>query len=154
MYDSAQVRESMIVPLRKIRGCRTIPAVLVIVWLPYIATRCIETQLPHSGCGILSATAHAPGHDHARSHDGMAPRQHEDSHARKHLPVRTCCDLTGKCDVKVAPSTPPLAPTLLAAALPVAVSPLVPQLPLLDGRSAPAVAHAPPAYIRNVTLLI
>jgi hypothetical protein len=149
------VRESMIAPLRKIRACRAIPVVLGIAWLPYITTRC-ENPLTHTGCGILPAAVYEEGHEprrqrHGDSDDGMAQGHH---HQHKHLPVRTCCELTGKCDIKITSGTPSLVPLMLVADLPAAVHPILARRQLRHRRSAPAVAHAPPTYLRKVALLI
>jgi hypothetical protein len=144
--------ESMRTPLRKIRDCRAIAFVLAVAWLPYIATRCIENPLTHH-CSVLPAAAHAhAGETHEPSHHGMASA-HDDQH-HKTAPAHTCCDLTGKCNMKLAAATPSFVPIHLVAILPLAVDASVPYAELPPQRDAAALAHAPPTYLRNATLLI
>ncbi len=142
--------------LHRIRGSRVTPVVLVITWLPYIATCCIENPITHVGCGILP-----PAHAHAHaaqehSHEGAAPERHAHhrEHNGKHGSPHPCCDLAGKCDVNVSSGRPSLAPVQLVSALPVAVDARIRHVELPPDRKGPALAHAPPTYLRNATLLI
>src|SRR5512143_3746521 len=137
----------------RMRGCRAITVALAVAWLPYIATRCVENPATHTGCRILpdapyTHAAEAPAHSHHR----MAVGQH--NHQPRRAPGQTCCDLTGKCNIKVTPSTPSLAPVQLMATLPAAIHAFAQHAESLPQHAAPAFAHAPPTYLRNVTLLI
>jgi hypothetical protein len=142
-------------PLRNIRACRSISVVLAIAWLPYIAMRCVDNPATHAGCGMLRGAAHAPGSDgHGPSHEGMAHGGGTHNHGQEPARAHTCCDLTGKCDVKITTGAPSLAPPLLATILPVAVRAIVADPERLSACLTPPVAHAPPTYLRNATLLL
>ena len=137
---------SMMSPLRRIRGCRVIPVVLALAWLPYIGTRCIQNPVTHT-CPISAA--------HAHSSQAATSGQQSHCHGAKHAPARSCCcDLAGKCDIKGSSAVPSPASALVVAALPVVTCGIV-----LDGQSldAPALitlTHGPPTYLRNLTLRI
>lgn len=146
---------------RRIRRCRAVSVMLGVAWLPYIATRCIMVPGAHADCGVLSPRTHADA-DHSASHhhahDALAqpqPQHHHNGHTPSKQPAHTCCDLTGKCNIKITtPGPPPLDPVQLVAILPVAVDASVQHAVLPAYRGAPALAHAPPTYLRNATLLI
>lgn len=145
---------------RHMRRCRAVSVVLGVAWLPYIATRCITVPGAHADCDVLWPSAHAAA-DHTAPHhhanDALAqpePQHHHHSHTPSKAPAHTCCDLTGKCNIKVTPGTASLDPVQLVAILPVAVDASVPHADLPPHRGAPALAHAPPTYLRNVTLLL
>ena len=137
----------------RMRGCRAITAALAVAWLPYIATRCVENPATHAGCRVLPDTSYTHAAEaSAHSRHRMAAGRHEHQHSR--APGHTCCDLTGKCNIKVTPGTPSLAPVQMMATLPAATQVSAPHAESLPHRAAPAVAHAPPTYLRNLTLLI
>ena len=143
---------------RHLRRCRAISVVLGVAWLPYIATRCIMVPGAHADCDMLSPSAHADA-DHTVPHhhapDALAqPEPQHQSHTPSKQPAHSCCDLTGKCNIKVTPGTPSLDPGHLVATLPVAVDARIRHAELPPDRGAPALAHAPPTYLRNATLLI
>lgn len=125
------------------RGCRVTPVVLALLWLPYIATRCIQNPVTHA-CPLRAARMHSP--------EGATSGQHSHCHGDKHAPARgCCCDLADKCDVEDSSGVPLTAPALLVAASPVASD------IILDGHSfGPGgfltVAHGPPTYLRNLSL--
>jgi len=140
--------------LRLIRKCKSIPILLGIAWLPYTTIRCVENPATHEGCGVLPVTAHhhtSNNHEHAatRSTGAQTHNQH-----RHHSPVRTCCDLTGKCNIKITPSVSSLDPIHLVALLPVRAGAYLPSAELRPYRGGLAHAHAPPTYLLNVALLL
>jgi hypothetical protein len=127
------------ISLRKIRGYRLIPAILAITWLPYISTRCVENPATHAGCHMFPGAVHAA-------------QEHGEHH--RHAPVHTCCDLTGKCNVRVVPEVPQLDAPALVATLPLAVAVVVPVLSSPTFCDISLVAHSPPTYLCNATLLL
>jgi hypothetical protein len=133
--------------LSKIRSCRAIIVILAVTWLPYITTRCVENPITHVGCPFFPGAMHAATHS-----DAQSPQR---QHAQHHAPGHSCCDLTGKCNVRVAASPQAFDPPTFAVALPAAPHPIVVTALCSDQRSNVAyVAHSPPAYLRNATLLL
>lgn len=134
--------------------CQGIPLVLAVTWLPYITTRCVENPFTHAGCGMLAtAHRHSEGHhSHAPSHDSVTPmHQHHES---PDSPARTCCELTGKCNIKAASPGPSIDPPTLLTTLPA-----IARLPVTGAHELAhvpsfALAHGPPTYLRNATLRI
>jgi hypothetical protein len=128
---------------------------LVVAWLPYIATRCVQNPLTHPGCHVYPGAAVADGqHSAADSHEHSHPMARAQGDHRQQSPHRTCCDLTGECSVRIAVGAAQLdAPTLLAAVpvAPVMVMPAATDSPHCD---IVLVAHSPPTYLRNATLLL
>ncbi len=142
--------------LRRIRTRRVIPLVLAVAWLPYMSVRCIGDPATHTGCGILPAPVHAQGAEaHVHAHEGDVPAQPA-GHGQKHKPPLgcMCCNLMAKCATRATPAVPSLAPLQLATQLPATVQAVFPHLVRLHQGPATAVAHAPPTYLLNVTLLI
>ena len=143
------------VGLRRIRRSRAIPLALAVTWLPYISTRCVVDPGTHAGCGVLPTAAHAhpeDHHAHAHSHDGSTPAHSDHGHRRS--PARTCCEVTGKCNIKVtspAPSADPPAVTVTASAVEWST---VPSAENVQHWPAHDLAHGPPTYLRNATLRI
>jgi hypothetical protein len=82
----------------------------------------------------------------------MATEHHDQHH--KHAPAHTCCDLTGKRNIELTPDTQLPAPIQLVAVLPAAVDARIRHAELPPYCGVPALAHAPPTYLRNATLLI
>ena len=74
-------------------------------------------------------------------------------HGALHAPDRSCCELTGQCDIKIAVSAPAVDPPAFAATLSLVVP--VPERPATVRMARPAeLAHGPPLYLRHATLLI
>ncbi len=151
---------SMISSLRRMRGCRAIPVLLTIAFLPHIGVcRCIGGRSTHAGCDALAAAAHAhTGKDHGNhaAHGGPTAESqgHHQSHGDKQGRAHTCCGLMSKCNIKITSDTPsPPLPQLMAT-LSAGVHAVVPHPELLHRPPAAAVAHGPPTYLRNVTLRI
>jgi hypothetical protein len=84
----------------------------------------------------------------------MAPEQDAHQHEHQHGRAHTCCDVTGKCNMKVSSGAPSLAPTQLVTTLPVTAGAIAPYTDILDPHSVSTLAHGPPTYLRNVTLRI
>jgi len=145
----------MITSLRKLGHRQVIPIVLAAAWLPYMAMRCSMSPAAGAGCHVVpgAAQAHATEHrGHGDAHHGGSP-EHAD-HGKHRAPTRTCCDVTGKCEIRAASTVSSADPPMLAAVLPVAVSALAPPLGELKHRPAMPVAHGPPTYLRHLTLLV
>jgi hypothetical protein len=130
---------------------------LALTWLPYMSMRCVDSP---GGEECWMSSHHSEGHGSGEAHKGYhpAPGTTEPSPPHDHGSGRdegcTCCELTGKCNIKITSATPQVDPVQLAATLPGPAVPVVPDVPALPPRSTPAVAHAPPIYLRNVTFLI
>lgn len=150
---------------------RAIATVLAMVSLPYAGTRCIENPVgPRGSAGSVdfghheshpSSSGHhdhdtdgvggnrraaqpTKGHAHASGDAGM----HDD-----HYPDDTCCTQTGKGSVipsAYAGSKPP--PAVAVMGLWSAARPQLAEHP--EQRTPRPVAHSPPIYLRNATLLI
>jgi hypothetical protein len=143
--------------LTKIRSCRLLPVVLAITWLPYVATRCMQGPATHAGCHIFPGAVHAEdGHAATHSHAGSSPVKHARGPHHRHAPVHTCCDLTGKCNVRVVSHSqaPPLDAPASVVALSPAVTVALPALSSLAVCDISRVAHSPPTYLCNATLLL
>ena len=136
------------------RRFQILPLVLAVTWLPYTALRCVEDPLTHAGCSVLVLALQMRSSNHdAHQHSDAAT--HPEHGTRKHGMPRTCCDITGKCDVEMtAGSAPtgPLAPAI-ATTWPFA-EPIAPRAQTPHGCQTTPVAHAPPIFLRNATLLI
>lgn len=137
--------------IRKLQRSQTVRVLLVFTWVPYIAIRCVGGPLTHGGCDVLPA-ASAPAHEHgAHHHEGADTSHHE--HGPKPASGRTCCELTGKCNVKLmTPSAPAYSPIVVTILAPVVrVASPAPSRPHTRPVQA---AHGPPTYLRLATLLI
>ncbi len=127
------------------------PVALLLACLPYLAIRCVGAP---GGCEVVSKGAHADsgseGHGH---HDHEAAAGHRHDQGSPSDRDRSCCELTGKCDIKITASAPAIDPPALVATLPLVV-------PVSDRWTTvliipPAeLAHGPPLYLRHATLLI
>ena len=146
----------MIRSFRKMGRSHLIPVLLAVTWLPYISTRCVMNPLTQAGCGVLpaaAAEARPEGqHSHGHSQHAATPTHHDDRGSR--APVHTCCDLTGKCDIKVSSPAPSVDPVAVVAALPALTHLTRPSTDGLQHRPVIIPTHGPPPYLRNVTLLI
>lgn len=143
----------MINSLRGMRRRRGIYVLVAITWLPYIATRCIESSATGKDCDLVRQGMRADhgGDDHHHPPPPGSASDHD--HPHKGTPHRTCCELTGKCDVRTTPFVSFAAPTVVTAVALVLHAP--PPLPCQAQHRPPvAVAHAPPIYLRHATLLI
>jgi hypothetical protein len=147
-----------------------VATVIALVWLPYAGTRCLENPGGPSdsvNCIFHHHESHTPGGDHHDAAPGVGGytgkgepsqdrvRRGGQSAARHHDHHRddTCCTRTGKRSV---------IPSAFAGAGPSAV--VGPAWLVASNRPAPAdhvvahalapVAHSPPIYLRNATLLI
>jgi len=145
----------MITSLRRLGCRRAIPIVLAAAWLPYMAMRCSMSPAASAGCHGFPrvvqehATEH---HGHGDAHHGVSPKRTD--HGKHRTPTRTCCDVTGKCEIRAASTVSSADPPGLAAVLPVAVSTLAPPLGEPKHQPAMPVAHGPPTYLRHLTLRI
>ena len=114
-----------------VRKWRIIPLALAFTWLPSMSARCVER------CNMQSAAAH---------------RQMD--HTHQHMP--TCCKVMGKDGVGMASASPSAAsPDVVATASHFSSGPG--PLPRAEGthdHAAFVLPHAPPIYLRNLTLLI
>lgn len=96
------------------------------------------------------ATSSSEGHGH-HEHKTASGHHHDQGPAED--PDRSCCELTGKCDIKITVSVP-------AIDLPAFVAPLPSVVPVSERwttrlMTPPAErAHGPPLYLRHATLLI
>lgn len=140
--------------LRRFRKSQVVSVGLLFSCLPYLANRCICAP---GGCEIMPTRGHvhssSEGHGH---HDHKAASgHHHDQHdqASPHDPDRTCCELTGKRDIKITVSAPAVDPPALVATLP-------PVVPVSErwttGLMTPPaeLAHGPPLYLLHAILLI
>ena len=148
---------------------RSIVAVAVaIVWLPFQGTRCYQGPAGSTNCIFGHHEAHESSADHHHGHahgiGGSAGTGEpvQDHHAaasgdagKRHGHQRddTCCTQTGKCSVIPSAAFGP--EPLVAVA---AVGSPTSYLPALVGHpercTLAPVAHSPPIYLRNATLLI
>lgn len=144
---------------RRRRHCRQISLALGVVWLPYIAVRCVGNPANHGDCGMLhpATQAHAENaHVHGHHHETPSPVSHDHNHSRGpgSGPSHTCCDLTGKCNVTITSVVPSLNAADTISMVSLIVQPIA-LLPQYSHRSpVRGVAHAPPTYLRNLTLRI
>lgn len=140
--------------LHRIRRCQAIPLVLAITWLPYMSTRCVVNPVTHVGCGVLLAHSYAEARGaHAHAHHGSMATHHD--HEDKKAPIHSCCELTGKCNIKVTTSPSSVDAPALVAILAAAIHVPVPEsYNLQRGPVVVALAHGPPTYLRNATLRI
>lgn len=158
---------------RKVRPRCVVATVLAMVWLPYAGTRCLENPAgPPGAAGSVNCifghhAEHRPadGHHHSPAHrvggdPTIAEPVHDHGHAsadtgrrRDHRRDDTCCNLTGKYSVIPSVSAASGPPVAVASAWnssswhrPLAHYP--------EQRALAPVAHSPPIYLRNATLLI
>lgn len=157
---------------------RTIATVLAMVWLPYAGTRCIESPVgPRGSAGSVDFGHHESHPSSSGHHDSSTGHHDHDTHgiggnARASQPIKgdvhtsadagrhegqppgdTCCTQTGKGSVipsTPAGSEPPRAVAVMG--LYRAARPQRADHP--DQRTLRPVAHSPPIYLRNATLLI
>ena len=125
------------------------------VWIPYVAVRCVDGA-GHADCSVLTAANAADHHEHStrapstNQHDHTA---HGHGDPGKQAPGRTCCELTGKCNLKLTASAPSLEPALQIG--PLSCKPYPVAAGRMAARLCPAeVAHGPPIFLRNATLLL
>jgi len=148
----------MITSLRRLgrrRANPIVPIVLAAAWLPYMAMRCSLDPAAGKGCHVVRGVVQAHATEHhgdGDTHHGVSPERAD--HGSDRVPARTCCCVTGKCDIRVASTVSLADPSGLIAVLPVVVSRLAPLLGELKQQPAMPVAHGPPTYLRNLTLLI
>jgi hypothetical protein len=138
--------------LKRIRGYRVLPAILAITWLPYITTRCVENSATHVGCHILPGAVHAKANAARHSHGRSSIPPHAGQQQRRH--AHTCCGVTGKCNVRAVSATPHLDPPVPPATLPLVAAAVVSTRSSYAVRDISLVAHSPPTYLGNVTLLL
>jgi hypothetical protein len=158
---------------RTLQPRSVVATVLAMVWLPFAGTRCLENPAGPSGAagsvncifGHHEAHGSSAGHHHGEAHgvggdpSTAEPAQdhaHASGDAGRHHDHRqddTCCTQTGKRSVipsASAGSEPPVAVAAMwlwrAARPPLAHHP--------ERRVFAPVAHSPPIYLRNATLLI
>jgi hypothetical protein len=146
---------TVITALRKLGHRRVIPIALAAAWLPYMAMRCSMSPTARAGCHVVPGVvqAHAAEHNgHGDAHRGGSPERAD--HGKHRVPARTCCDVTGKCEIRAASTVSSADPPGVAAVLPAVVSALAPPLGELRHRPAMPVAHGPPTYLRPLTLRI
>lgn len=166
MYKVAY--ESMTLLPRRARHSQLIAVAVVVAWLPYACTRCLETSGGQHGAGgsadcvfghPAAAASHPDHHDRADTHPHHGHSAAQPEHGGKghdHSPIDTCCELTGKYAVTLT-SVPGLSDpwgtmvTVIAAAgMPgLRVAPFAYRVPC-----ALPLAHGPPVYLRNAALLI
>src|SRR5262249_26660874 len=104
--------------LQRMTRSRVIPVALAVTWLPYIATRCVENPVTHEECPVLlrAARVHAEAyHSRADPQGGQGSTHHE--RQGKHSQIRSCCELTGKCN-SVSAAVSSLDPRASLAILP------------------------------------
>lgn len=159
---------------RRLQPHSVMATVLAVVWLPYAGTRCLENPAgPRGSAGSVNCIFghHEPhrsssghhhgevhtvgGHAHAAEPGGDRNHGHASGNAGRHDQGRdeTCCTQTGKRSVipsTHAGSEPPVA----IAALWPARSYRPPLAGHPDQRALAPVAHSPPIYLRNASLLI
>jgi hypothetical protein len=126
---------------------RGVTIVVALLWLPYGAVRCIDCPPDHSGCPMLPTTpGAAESGPHAHHHGNGGPRHDAP-------PARTCCGLTGKCNVLVTAVAAPDAPAI-GASLPGPFRSLVDAVRTHLVRLPPPLAHGPPIHLEHRVLLI
>lgn len=141
--------------------CRPLAVALLVAWLPYATTRCLENPAgPNGAAGSVNCIfGHHQGaephdHHHAAAHSDSAAGDEHGGKGHDHSTTDTCCTFTGKSAVTLtsAPTTPNV-----SAAVACMVSADIPQ-PVVQGacpvRQAVPLAHAPPTYLLNAALLI
>jgi len=133
------------------------PAIAVafaVVWLPYVSTaRCVHSPFAHGDCGMLDPGSHdlavAEAGPHMHHH---GPHALPEGTPRRHSPVHTCCELTGKTNVTL--SSPDLLPAPAAAVFALTPPALhVPSAGIVASLPTP-VANSPPLFLRICALLI
>lgn len=131
-----------------------VATVVALVWLPYAGTRCLENPSGPSGAeGSVNCIFHheshgsAAGHHHDDGGPGAAAGHHD------HHRDDTCCTQTGKRSVIPSTSGGSEPPGVLGGGW--LASWYRPQRADHLEPSAPVpVAHSPPLYLRNASLLI
>ena len=147
--------------------------VVALVWLPYAGRHCLENPIGPGAAGSVNCifghhAAHpsSSGHHHGEAH-GVGGHTNDAGPARDHGHASgdagrhhdhhqddTCCTQTGKRSVipsTSAGSEPPLLAVVQAWPMSSIRPPLAGQP---EQRALAPVAHSPPIYLRNATLLI
>lgn len=135
--------------LRQNRYRRAIVATLALAWLPYISLRCVPAVASADpACDVLPDGGEETHHHVDTVHHEPPAHDHEG-------PCKTCCELTGKLNVTLAPPLVSVDPQVLAA-LPMPLAPEVgaPEVERVGACDADGRAHAPPLYLRNSALRI
>ena len=129
-------------------GSRLIAMIVVLACVPYLSQRCIDP----ASCLISHA-----GHNDEHRNDAADRHQHTShGHAPASSPPspRTCCELTGKLTIMTSEGAPAIAPLLVPFPMTTVPPSDVLRFDRRYGVIVPHTAHAPPAYLRNHTLLI
>jgi hypothetical protein len=129
------------------RRFRGVTVVVALLWLPYVAVRCIDCPPDHSGCPIHSAAA-GPAESEPHAHHHGNEGSHHDA-----PPAGTCCDLTGKCNVLVTAGAAPDVPAI-GVLLPAPLRPVVDTVRTHVVRLPPPLAHGPPIHLKHRVLII
>lgn len=147
----------MIASFGKPRCGRVIVALLVMAWLPYTSTRCIEDSATKTGRRFLPAAPDGRADSHRGQghapHPAEGTRRGRDDHEHGQDPWGTCCESTGKYAFTVTSRPPAAKPTVRVVTLATEIV-VTDRLPAFWHRPAQHLAHGPPAYLRYATLLI
>jgi hypothetical protein len=147
----------------KPRRVQTVALVVVVAWLPYASTRCLEAPGPHGATESVNCIFghHGAAEPHSDRHDAAARHPHRHDAASAHRQAGsghdhdTCCTRTGKFAVTLTSTPPPPDPSAAVALIARAELMQLPIAPFLDRRRCLVpLAHAPPVYLRNASLLI
>jgi hypothetical protein len=170
-YDKLQARLAIVVArfvrrtqtamgtsLKAIRDNRAIVALLLVVWLPYVSTRCIG-GFAHEGCTVFPTSGAGPigdahGDRHMHRHEHAAGHTPGSSDHGEHPSDHTCCELTGKFAFAPAASAPSPAPLAVLVTLRGLADHLKPRTAVFVGRRVLDPTHHPPPYLRFGALLI
>src|ERR1035437_8600700 len=105
--------------LRSLRKSQVASVALLFTCLPYLTIRCVGAP---GGCEVMPtrANAHSSAEGHSHHDHKTASGHHHDQHDQgsPHHPDRSCCELTGKCNITITASTPAVDPPALVATLP------------------------------------
>ena len=148
--------------LKAIRNNRAIVGLLLVAWLPYVSTRCIE-GFGHGGCTVFPTSEggpigdahgdrHAHRHEHGAEHSPGSSEHGE--HPSDRSPEHTCCELTGKFAFAPAATAPSPEPLAVLVTLREPADKLEPRTAVLVGRRVLDPTHHPPPYVRFGALLI
>jgi len=142
----------MTLSMQRLQRSNRIRVLLAFAWVPYIAIRCVAGSSSHGSCGMLAPvvqTANSHHHEHKAEH---AHRHHEEG-SNPASSGKTCCEVTGKCNVSLT-ATPSVSDSHTVAAI-LAHFPITTAPVSIHSHTRPAyVAHGPPIYLRLATLLI
>ncbi len=134
---------------------RVLAVALAVAWLPRIAVPCTCNQTTHSGCGGVATAARGPaGGEHAHGHQATTPAPSHHHQGKTPVRPQCCCGLATACGIKATAGPAPLDTNHYAVAVPVTARVVQSRPVLARWRLASPVAHGPPVYLRNVTLLI